>query len=267
MIYKEIKSIKIPVIGFGTYRIQDSSIISTALKAGYRHIDTARSYFNEQMVGEAVAASGLSRDDVFITTKIWHDRLKPQQVYEDIDDSLKKLKSDYVDLLLIHWPSTEGVPLEDTLDAFEKIREAGKAKAIGVSNFPLKLLQKAVSLAGIFCNQVEYHPFLGQQELLIYCKEQSIALTAYRPIAKNSVAENEVLRKIAAKYNKTPAQVSLRWLIQQEPVVAIPRSSKTGHIQSNLQIFDFELSKEEMQDIHALDQGQRQVNPAFAPEW
>jgi 2,5-diketo-D-gluconate reductase B len=265
--YKEAKGIKIPAIGFGTYRIQDASVISSAIKAGYKHIDTARSYDNEEMVGNAWKNSGIHRHDLFITTKIWHDRLKPEQVKKDIDDSLKKLQTEYVDLLLIHWPSTENVPLEETLQAFQEVQRSGKTKIFGVSNFTANMLQEANNIAEIHCNQVEYHPFLNQKQLLSLCEKEGILLTAYRPIAKNAVAEANVLKELSAKYKKSPAQITLRWLIQQKPVLAIPRSSQVEHIKANLQVFDFELTEEEMASIHQLDENDRQVDPAFAPNW
>lgn len=267
MMYKEVKGLKIPAIGYGTYRIHDSFVISSAIKAGYRHIDTARSYGNEELVGNAWKSSGISRHDLFITTKIWHDRLKAEQVKSDIDDSLKNLQTDYVDLLLIHWPSTENVPLKETLQAFQEIQKSGKIKTFGVSNFTSAKLQEANKIAEIFCNQVEYHPFLSQKKLLRLCEQEDIALTAYRPIAKNKVAEADVLQELSLKYKKTPAQITLRWLIQQKPVLAIPRSSQTEHIKANLQVFEFELTDEEVASIHQLDENDRQIDPAFAPNW
>lgn len=267
MVHKEIKGLKIPAIGFGTYRIHDTSIISSAIKAGYRHVDTARSYGNEEMVGNAWKSSGVSRDSLFITTKIWHDRLKPEQVKTDVDDSLEKLKTEYIDLLLIHWPSTENVPLNETLQAFQEVQKTGKIKAFGVSNFTAAMLQEANESAEIYCNQVEHHPFLNQKKLVILCEQKNIALTAYRPIAKNKVAEADVLQELGLKYKKSPAQITLRWLIQQKPVLAIPRSSQIEHIKANLQVFDFELTDEEITSIHQLDKNDRQVDPAFAPDW
>lgn len=267
MMYKEIKGVKIPAIGFGTYKIQDTSAISSAIKAGYKHIDTARSYYNEDMVGNAWKSSGIPRNELFITTKIWHDRLKPEQVKEDIDDSLKKLQTEYVDLLLIHWPSTENVPLEETLQAFQEVQKSGKTKVFGVSNFTAAMLQEANNIAEIHCNQVEYHPFLSQEKLLTLCEKEGIALTAYRPIAKNAVSEGYIINTLSAKYKKSPAQITLRWLIQQKPVLAIPRSSKAEHMKENLQVFDFELTDEEMASVRQLNKNDRQVNPAFAPNW
>lgn len=249
MMEKEFKGVKIPVIGYGTYQIKDPKIIKQAIQAGYRHIDTAISYDNEEQVGKAWRESGISREELFITTKIPPGQLSSSQVKEALNESLGKLKSDYVDLLLIHWPSDNGVPLEETLNAFEEARKEGKARNIGVSNFQPELFEKALDLADIICNQVEYHPYNVQESIKEICKSRDIALTAYTPIAKNKVADSDVINEIANKYSKTPAQVTLRWLIEQDQVIVIPRSSNPDHIKANIDIFDFELTEEERNNI------------------
>ncbi|MGK7389442.1 MAG: aldo/keto reductase [Candidatus Cyclobacteriaceae bacterium M2_1C_046] len=264
MEHKTFRNLSIPVLGFGTYTLNYESI-KKAIDLGYRHLDTARDYGNEEDVGRAWKNSGKSRDNFFLTTKIWHTKLKPDEVKKETEIALKNLKTDYVDLLLIHWPSSEGVPLEDTLGAFEEVKKEGKTRAVGISNFTADMQRKAMEITGIHTNQVEYHPFLGQDELIKLCKETDISLTSYRPIAKNKISENDLLNDLAKKYNKSPAQITLRWHIQQEPVIAIPRSKDEEHIKQNMEVFDFKLSENEMSEIFKLDKGLRQIDPAFGP--
>lgn len=261
---KTFKDLSIPILGFGTYTL-DYNPIKKAIDIGYRHLDTARDYGNEEDVGRAWKNSDEPRDNFFITTKIWHTKLKPDEVKEETETALKNLNTDHIDLLLIHWPSSENVPLEDTLGAFEEVKKQGKTRAIGVSNFTADMQRKAMDITEIHNNQVEYHPFLGQNELVKLCEETGTSLTSYRPIAKNKVSGSEILNDLAEKYNKTPAQVTLRWHIQQKPVIAIPRSKDEKHMKQNMEVFDFELPEDEMTEIFKLDKGLRQIDPAFGP--
>jgi len=246
-----IKGIKVPSIGLGTWQLNGSAgkkTITEALSMGYRHIDTAEMYGNEQVVGEAVKDSGVAREDIFITTKVWRTNLEPKQARKSVEQSLRKLDMDYVDLLLIHWPN-EAVPLEKTLHELFLLKKEGKTKQVGVSNFPVALLEKALKVGDIFCDQVEYNPFVSQQKLLHYMKDKDILFTAYSPLSRGMGIGNNVLKQISEKYNKTNAQIALRWLIQQKNVAAIPKAASMEHLKQNLDIFDFQLTEDEMQQV------------------
>lgn len=269
MIYHYVQGERVPALGFGTYKLTGAECreaVADALELGYRHLDTAAAYENEAEVGAALAASGVARESVFLTTKVWTDDLRAGDVERSTHESLRKLQTEYVDLLLIHWPS-ETVPLEETLGAMFALRDAGKVRHVGVSNFPLPLLRQACTLGPIFCNQVEYHPFLGQHELLVEAEAHDLLLTAYRPLAKGRVSEAAVLREIAGAHGKTPAQVALRWLLQQPGVAAIPKAASHRHRAANIDLFDFTLSEEEMTRIGGLARNERLVNPGWAPDW
>jgi diketogulonate reductase-like aldo/keto reductase len=240
-------------------------MVREALELGYRHIDTAEMYENEREVGRGISDSSVARADVFVTTKLWRDSLTRAAVPMHVDKSLKGLGTDYVDLLLIHWPNAE-VPLEETLGAMTRLLEEGKARAIGVSNFPVALWREALELAPVGVNQVELHPYLAQKELLAFARDRGLQLTAYRPIAKGRVAEEPVIVEIARSHEHTPVQVSLRWLVQQG-VAAIPKTGRRDHLQENFRIFDFELTDDEMKTIASLDRERRFVDPGWAPEW
>src|SRR6056297_2396936 len=271
MQYKNVQSIDIPEIGLGTYKLHDrecSNAVRIALDLGYRHIDTAQMYKNEREIGEAMSVSNVSREDIFLTTKIWHTNLDSEDVLQTTEETLRNLDTPYVDLLLIHWPNHQ-YDLRKTIEAMLVLRDQGKAMNIGVSNFPLSMLKKVNDeiRAPIFCNQVEFHPFLDQLDLLDYAIEKDILLTAYSPLAQGKVMESNVLQEIGETHGKSPAQVSLRWLIEQENVVAIPKASSREHLQANIDIFDFELSDEEFDRIDRLEKAPRLVNPSFAPDW
>jgi 2,5-diketo-D-gluconate reductase B len=262
---------EIPVLGFGTWRLAGEECVQAvdfALNNGYRHVDTAQIYENEAEVGEGIAKSGVPRDQIFLTTKVWRNNFLDKTVAQSVDESLKKLKTDYVDLLLVHWPFPE-VSILELVEGVIKAQDSGKAKRIGVSNFTTAQMKEALdNYGGKICNnQIEYHPFLSQKPVLDFARENNIAITAYSPIARGKTLENETLKEIGAKYGKNPAQISLRWLIQQD-VIAIPKSATPDNIKANINIFDFELSDEEMKTISALgsDDG-RLINPDFAPEW
>ncbi len=254
----EIKDIRIPALGLGTYQLTGKdavSLILHALDTGYRHIDTAQMYQNEEAVGMAIQESPVEREDIFLTTKVWYDKLDKRHFIPSVEDSLRKLKTSYVDLLLIHWPN-ESIPLSETMDELLEAQHKGYTRSIGVSNFNTTLLRQTIELLNvdIVCNQVEYHVFLDQSSVLGFLQDHGMMLTAYSPIAKGNVVGHSLLKEIGRKYHKSEVQVGLRWLIQHENVAAIPRSSNPDRITSNFDIFDFELTEKEMQLILILDQ-------------
>lgn len=262
----------IPCIGFGTWQLRGDvarDAVAEAHLAGYRHFDTAQIYENEIEVGEGLKQAGASRSDYFLTTKVWIDKYRAGDLERSAEESAAKLGVDQVDLLLLHWPNPE-VPLDETVKALNRARDAGLTKHIGVSNFPTAELVRALdaSAAPLVTNQVEYHPFLDQTPVVEALEEAGLALTAYSPIARGRVEGEPVLTAIAEEHGKTASQVALRWLVQQEGVIAIPRSSKPDRIRENFDIFDFELSGEEMTRISSLRTSEgRLTSPSFAPDW
>lgn len=262
----------IPAIGLGTFRSEGEACIaavSTALKAGYRHIDTARMYGNEVEVGQGLKAGGVPRDQVFVTTKVWWEDIAAGHLQASAEASLKRLGLDQVDLLLIHWPNP-AVPLKDSIAALCDVRKKGLARHIGVSNFPVALLDEAVALASepLVANQCEYHPMLDQTKVLAACRRHGMAFTAYCPIGRGALDKVPEIDAIAANHGKTAAQVVLRWHTQQEGVVAIPKSSNPGRIAENIAIFDFTLTPAEMASIKRLARPDgRLIRPAFQPAW
>ncbi|MEK6478395.1 aldo/keto reductase [Catalinimonas sp. 4WD22] len=269
MKFINIKDSRMPALGFGTYTLKGKDCVegvSDAISLGYRHIDTAEMYDNEAEVGEGIKASEVSREELFITTKVWYTHLHKEALINAAHQSLQKLKLDYVDLLLIHWPN-EDVPLKESLEAMMKLQEDGKVKHIGVSNFTVRMIDEARKIAPVVCDQVEYHPYLDQSKLLEVVRKNDMFLTAYSPIGKGKVMDDENLRSIGEKYDKTAAQVSLRWHMQQDNVAAIPRSSSHERRKQNLEIFDFKLTAEEMQQISEKRGAERMIDPAWAPNW
>jgi 2,5-diketo-D-gluconate reductase B len=263
-----VQQTNVPALGFGTWQLNGEECrmaVSEALKDGYRHIDTAEMYGNEEYVGQGLKDANVPREEIFLTTKVWYTNLTREGVGKSLEQSLKKLHTPYADLLLIHWPNPQ-VPLGETIEAMRQLQEQGKVKHIGVSNFTTTLLKEALQYGPVFCNQVEYHPFLSQQKLISLCATHDVLLTAYCPIAKGEVNEHPVLMKIAQTHQKSPVQITLKWFMQQN-VSAIPKASSAKHRQSNFDIFDFELTSSEMQAIFDLAQGKRLVNPAWAPKW
>lgn len=260
---------RVPALGLGTWQMEGLTCrraVEEALRLGYRHIDTAQLYGNEEEVGRALRGSGVPRGEIFLTTKVWMENLEFGDVLRTTDESLRRLAIDSVDLLLVHWPHPT-IPLEETLSALQQLQEEGRALQIGVSNFPPSLLRQALEIVPTFCIQVEYHPYLSQQVLLEIARRHDLMLTAYSPLARGEVAKDPVLREIARRHGKTPAQVTLRWLMQQDHVAAIPKASSREHLRANLEIFDFVLSEEEMSRIFALDRGRRFIDPGTAPDW
>jgi 2,5-diketo-D-gluconate reductase B len=271
MQFKTFQGIDIPEIGLGTYKLYGKECkrtVSEAIEMGYRHIDTAQIYKNEKEIGDAIYSSNVDREDLFITTKVWHTNLDHDDLLQSVEESLKQLRSNYVDLLLIHWPNKQ-YALEQTLEAMMVLKDQGKAISIGLSNFPMGLTRKVVEdlRIPIFANQVEFHPFLGQFDLLDYSYDADFAVMAYSPLAQGKVFDNKLLNEIGVEHGKTAAQVSLRWLIEQENVVAIPKASSAEHLSQNIDIFDFELSDEQFEAIDELEKDRRLVNPTFAPDW
>jgi diketogulonate reductase-like aldo/keto reductase len=263
---------EIPQIGFGTSGLGDNAgeIVATALKVGYRHIDTAWKYGTERGVGEGIRASGLRREDVFLTTKVSHEYLRAADFERSTEESLKNLRVDYVDLLLIHWPNAE-IPLPEPVAALAKMKRIGLTRHIGVANFPVALLDEAVRLCPepLVTDQVEYHPYLDQSKLLAACRRHGIVLTAYCPLGRGRLINDPIIREMARARGKTVAQIALRWLVQQDGVAPIPRSSNPARMAENLDVFGFALSNDEMARIAALKRPDARIaNPAGrAPAW
>lgn len=260
-----------PALGFGTWQLRGRECvegIQVALDTGYTHIDTAQAYENEEQVGEGLDKSGVGREEIFLTTKVWMDNLAAGDLKNSVEGSLRKLRTEYVDLLLIHWPG-QSVPVGESLGAMADLKEAGKVRNVGVSNFTTELLEEAqgVGEVPIFCNQVEYHVYLSQDPVLEWCRENGTLVVAYSPLARAKVFEDPDLPKIGERHGKNAGQVALRWLLQQKGVGAIPKSGNPDHIRSNFDIFDFELSEEEMAQISGLACGGRLIDPGFAPDW
>lgn len=249
-----IQGQQVPALGLGTWLLSSEKcvrIVERALSIGYRHIDTAQDYNNEGDVGRGIQNSEVKREDIFLVTKVRPSNFSSNKTILSTHESLQKLQTDYVDLLLMHWPNPN-VPLEETLSSMRKLQEEGSVRQIGVSNFPPSMVEEAAQYATIFCNQVEYHPYLSQDKLLAQAHEMGYLLTAYSPLAKGRVLEDPTLKQIGDAYGKTPVQVTLQWLIQQG-VAAIPKAGSAEHLETNFDIFDFELSNEEVQAIHALN--------------
>jgi 2,5-diketo-D-gluconate reductase B len=264
----------IPAFGLGTFRLKGQTVIDSvrdALDLGYRAIDTAQIYENEADIGQALAESGVPRGELFLTTKIWTDNLSRERLIPSLRESLDRLRTDHVDLVLIHWPSPQGaVPLSESLEALREARKEGLTKQFGVSNFTVDLLKQSIGLAGasdIATNQVEIHPYLQNRKLAAYAKEQGIHLTSYMTLAYGKVLKDPVIEDVARRHGATPAQVALAWALQQGYAV-IPSSTKRENLASNLEAQQLKLDEEDMARIATLDRGERLANPAsLAPDW
>ena len=271
MLMIEANGARIPALGLGTWELRGRTcarIVEQALTLGYRHIDTAQVYENEQEVGEGLRASRVRRSELFLTTKVWTTHFAPNDLERSTKESLVRLRVSDVDLLLLHWPNSH-VPLAETLGALAHAKTLGLTRHIGVSNFTVALLDEAVALSPepLVCNQVEYHPYLEQTKIREACARHGIAMVAYSPIAKGKIRNDPTLTRIGHAHGKSPAQICLRWLVQQN-VVAIPRTSKIERLSENLDVFDFELSEQDMTDIFAMGSaGGRMTDFAFAPTW
>jgi diketogulonate reductase-like aldo/keto reductase len=267
-----VQGAEIPQVGFGTSGLgeQAGEVVAAALKVGYRHIDTARKYGTEPGVGEGIRDSGLRREEIFLTTKVSHEYLRAADFERSVEESLRNLRVDYVDLLLIHWPNPE-IPLPEPVAALAKMKRIGLTRHIGVANFPVALLDEAVRLSPepLVTDQVEYHPYLDQSKLLAACRRHGLVLTAYCPLGRGRLINDPELARIARSHGKTIAQIALRWLVQQDGVVPIPRSSNPGRMAENLDVFGFALSADDMARIAALKRPDARIaNPAGrAPAW
>jgi 2,5-diketo-D-gluconate reductase B len=266
----EANNARIPLLGLGTWDLRGrvcARVVEQALRLGYRHIDTAEMYDNEREVGEGLRASGVKRNDVFVTTKIWPSHFAPLELERTAHECLGRLRLGEVDLLLLHWPNPQ-IPLAETLGALCKVKRDGLTRHIGVSNFTVPLMDEALRLTSepLVCNQFECHPFLDQSKLIAACRQHGMAVVAYSPIAKGRVRDDETLSRIGAEHKKTAAQVCLRFLVQQN-IVVIPRTSKVERLSENAAIFDFALSEPEMASIAALARRDgRLVNSAFSAQ-
>ena len=269
----EANGVKIPLLGLGTWDVRGRNCVSQvaqALTIGYRHIDTAQTYENEAEVGEGIRKSGVKRDAIFLTTKVWHTNFRADALERSVEESLAKLKLPSVDLLLLHWPNPS-VQLKETIGALCKMKTRGLARHIGVSNFTVKLLDEAVRLSSepIVNNQIELHPYLDASKVIAACKRHGISVTAYCPIARGRVHGDIVLEKIgkARKHAKSAVQVALRYLVQQG-IIVVPRTNNPERLKENAAIFDFELSKAEMDEIRALASSKGcVVSVSWAPDW
>ena len=266
-----VQGMRMPKLGLGTWRMKGAECtdaVQRAIGLGYRHIDTAEMYGNEEAVGEAVANAGVPRADLHVTTKVWYENLGADAMQRSIDGSLAKLRMDYVDLYLIHWPQP-GMDLAAVLANLMRVKEQGKARAIGVSNFPVALLRRAVEEIGapVACNQIEYHVLLGQSAVLEYAGSRDIAVAAYSPLGQGKLSGNEELQAIAQKHGATPAQVALKWLLDQHNVAAIPKAMRAESQQANLDAMRLQLDDADRAAISMLPKAQRMVNPGWAPVW
>src|SRR3954468_6278769 len=267
----QTQGISLPRLGLGTYRMQGTvcrEAVERALALGYRHIDTAEMYANEDAVGAVLAGTGVPRGELHVTTKVWAENLAPDAIRRSFDNSMKKLKLDFVDLYLIHWPA-RGMNLAAALETLMTLKEEGRTRAIGVANFTTALLKQAVEeiKAPIACNQIEYHVMLDQTKVMAYMAEKSIPLVAYCPLAQGRAASDETLTAIGRKHGAEPAQVALKWLLDQNGVAAIPKASRQESQQANLDALKLQLDDEDRKLIAALPKDKRFVNPAFAPDW
>nr|WP_156105795.1 aldo/keto reductase [Halobellus rufus] len=258
-----------PMLGLGTWQNDDpeacAAAVETALEAGYRHIDTAQAYGNEESVGRGIERADVDREDVFLATKVWIDNLAYDDVLSTTQESLDKLGVDAVDLLYVHWPSRSYDP-EGTFRAFDELVDAGKVDRIGISNFLPEQVDEAIERADapIFANQVEMHPLLRQEELREHCADRDVELVAYSPLARGEVFDVPELTEIAEKHDASEAQVSLAWL-REKGVTAIPKASSEAHILDNWRSLDLELDDDDVAAIDAIDRTDRQIDPSFAP--
>jgi 2,5-diketo-D-gluconate reductase B len=267
----QTQGIRLPRLGLGTFRMQGDvcrAAVESALGLGYRHIDTAEMYGNEDAIGAAIAASDVARGDLHITTKVWNENLAPDAIRKAFDASLKKLRLDHVDLYLVHWPAKK-MNLPAMFETLVKLKEEGRTRAIGVANFNIALLKTVVEeiKAPIACNQIEYHVMLDQTPLRKYLAAKSIPLVAYCPLAQGRAASDKTLMKIGNKHGASAAQVALKWLLDQDGVAAIPKASRAESQQANLDALKVKLDDDDRKAIAALPKNKRFVNPGFAPAW
>lgn len=263
----------LPPIGMGTFRLKGDDArdaVKSALSLGYRHIDTAQMYENEAEVGDGITASGIPRRDIFLTTKVWYDRLHRSDLISSLQESLERLKTDHVDLALIHWPSPDDeVPMEEYLNALKEAQKEGLTQHIGISNFTCAQMDQAVEILGkgaLLTNQVEVHPFLANRKVVEHAQALDLTVTGYMPLAVGKVMEDETLERIGRKYNVSPAQVAIAW-VASRGIVPIPSSTRPQHQKANLEAMQLRLSDEDTAAINRLDRNERIANPDFAPAW
>jgi len=262
---------RIPILGFGTMTLKEDvcvQLVEASLKLGYRHLDTAQMYGNEREVGSGMRGSGLEREDIFLTTKVWFTRLAAGDFERSVDESLERLALPWVDLLMIHWPNTQ-VPLSESIASLCKMKKAGLTKHIGVANFNIAMIEEAVKLASepIAVLQIETHPYLDQSKVIAAARRHGMAVVGYCPLARGKVPADPTLQRIGKAHGKTPAQVALRFLEQQQNI-PIPRTSKRERLSENLGSLDFKLSEAEAAEIAKLKRpDSRIVSPAQAPKW
>lgn len=265
------QGLNMPKLGLGTWPMlgeECTLAVEQALALGYRHVDTAAAYNNEDAVGQALLNSPTPREQIHVTSKVWWDQLQPDAMRHSMDRSLKALHSDYIDLFMIHWPGTDW-DLPRTIETLVSFKEQGLARNIGVANFPLPLLRKVVEELGapLSAIQVEYHVLLGQNALLDYARQNDLALTAYSPLARNKVSDVPAIQQIAARHGVLPTQVALKWLLDQPNVAAIPKASSKANQIANLEAFAVNLDDQDRALIAGLSKRERQVSPDFAPVW
>lgn len=263
--------VRIPKLGMGTWKLEGKKCterVAEAIEIGYESIDTAQIYGNEAEVGQGIVNSGVKRESLFLTSKVWRDDLSEKNVIESTEQSLNKLQTNYLDLMLIHWPNSD-YSLEETFEGLKKLHDSKKIKHFGVSNFPIKLLEECEKHSSNFvCNQVEYHPYIDQGKMLDWLREHDKFLMAYSPLARGKVLEDQQIQKIADKHNAQVAQVVLAWQISKPGVVTIPKASSKEHLKSNLESLSLRLDPEDITSLDALSEAnERIINPDFAPQW
>jgi len=271
MQFVDANGARIPVVGLGTWELRGRTCaraVEQALRLGYRHVDTAEMYDNEREVGDGLRASGVKRDEVFVTTKVWPSHFAPRELERAAKESLARLRLSDVNLLLLHWPS-EQVPLSETIPALCKVKTMGLARHVGISNFTVALVNQAVRLSSepLVTNQIECHPYLDQSKVIAACRAHGLAITAYSPLARGQAGKDKVLKRIGDAHGKTAGQTALRWLVQQG-IIVIPRTSKIERLSENLALFDFALTPAEMEEISALAHPRgRVVDWSGGPKW
>lgn len=260
---------QIPTLWIWTWKnewVSCQNIVKEALSMGYTHIDTAQIYWNEEEVGEWTKQSWVSRESFFLTTKVWIDKFSYEWVITSVEESLRKLWTDFIDLLLLHWPQDE-YSHKNALDGMMKLKQDWKIKELWVSNFNIKYLEEAINHTwwDIYNNQIEQHIYLPQSNLTDFCKQNNISVTAYSPLAHWHVFKDQVLSDIANKYNKTISQIALKWIIQTQWSIVIPKTSNIDRLKENMEIFNFEIENEDIQQLNSLPKTHRYINPPFSP--
>jgi 2,5-diketo-D-gluconate reductase B len=271
---KTVRGVAVPTVAIGVFEVdpgETEETVADALAAGYRHVDTAAAYGNEEEVGRGIRRSGADPGEVWVTTKVWLDDLEPRRLRASAERSLRRLGLDRVDLLLLHWPPRDGSLLRPALEELRRLREEGLIRELGVSNFPAHLLREAIAIAPeVFADQVEYHPKLSQHELRRIAADEELLVEAYAPLggSASSVIGEPVLEEIAAAHDASPAQVALAWLAHQDRVVVLPRSTDPGRRRENLAALELDLTREETARIDELsERRERNFDPPFAPDW